>query len=583
MGGLSYNAVNNSLFDISNNQNPLKFLSLNVCGLKSRCINPDFISYLQSFHIIGLQETKLSEIDQINLNSFAVLTKNRKTKSRVPSGGIAIAVHESIIEHVTAIETESQLVFWFKLSCNFTKTTSDIICGVVYIPPENTRYSCNDPYTELQNELVSLCPDLNYCILFGDLNSRTGKLTEYIEIDNFLLTELGLEELENEYANELFYFETANISTQRTTTDKDTNNYGYKLIEFCKANSFYILNGRLGSDKNRGATTCRSASTVDYFICDTKLFPFAVNLYVDTYCPLLSDVHNPVILEIDFNLSDVSTNQNNTNEGINIKLWDETHPEYFVDNIDILKVIEVETSLTSIEDTDEITSFDIDQIANQISNVFIKSSETAFGYKKQPIISKKQKIGNKNNQPWFGKQCSEARKDFLNAKHRYNKVQNVENKSYLKNKGTKYKKAIHKHHSKYIKSKASHLRSLKNKNPKAFWRHLSKKNKNKCKISKEEYFKFMKDLNDTDTSNVPEQNEFENHEIPGFNFINDPITTEEIRLSVSNLSNGKACGLDNILNEHIKSSLHIMMPIYHKYFNLILNTGKYQSHGPRAA
>ena len=41
----------------------------------------------------------------------------------------------------------------------------------------------------------------------------------------------------------------------------------------------------------------------------------------------------------------------------------------------------------------------------------------------------------------------------------------------------------------------------------------------------------MKDLNDTDTSDQPEQNEFENLEIPGFNFINDPITTEEIRLN----------------------------------------------------
>ena len=75
------------------------------------------------------------------------------------------------------------------------------------------------------------------------------------------------------------------------------------------------------------------------------------------------------------------TNQNITKEGINVKLWDETHPEYFVDNIDILKVIEVETSLIFNEDTDEITSFDIDQIANHICNAFIKSSETAFCYK----------------------------------------------------------------------------------------------------------------------------------------------------------------------------------------------------------
>ena len=84
----------------------------------------------------------------------------------------------------------------------------------------------------------------------------------------------------------------------------------------------------------------------------------------------------------------------------------------------------------------------------------------------------------------------------------------------------------------------------------------------------------MKDLNDTGDNKQPERNEFDNHEIPGLNFINDPITVEEIRLTVAKLSNGKACGLDKILNEHIKSSLHIMMPIYHRYFNMILDSGK---------
>ena len=31
--------------------------------------------------------------------------------------------------------------------------------------------------------------------------------------------------------------------------------------------------------------------------------------------------------------------------------------------------------------------------------------------------------------------------------------------------------------------------------------------------------------------------------------------------------------IDSILNEHIKSSIHIMGPLYEKLFNLILNTG----------
>ena len=40
------------------------------------------------FHIIGLQESKLSEIDLIEIESFKIFTKNMKTKSRVSSGGI---------------------------------------------------------------------------------------------------------------------------------------------------------------------------------------------------------------------------------------------------------------------------------------------------------------------------------------------------------------------------------------------------------------------------------------------------------------------------------------------------------------
>ena len=163
-------------------------MTLNVCGLKNRCIIPDFINYLQSFDIIGLQETKLSEIDHIEIESFKIFTKNRKAKSRVSSGDIAIAVHKSLLDYITPIETDSQLVFWFKLSNNFTKTVSDILCGVVYIPPENTRYACNDPYIEIQNEFVSLCPDSQYCLLFGDFNSRTEKLNAYVETNNFLLS-----------------------------------------------------------------------------------------------------------------------------------------------------------------------------------------------------------------------------------------------------------------------------------------------------------------------------------------------------------------------------------------------------------
>jgi hypothetical protein len=56
--------------------------------------------------------------------------------------------------------------------------------------------------------------------------------------------------------------------------------------------------------------------------------------------------------------------------------------------------------------------------------------------------------------------------------------------------------------------------------------------------------------------------------------VQSPITEDEILCAVKNLKNNKASGYDNIVNEHIKHTIHMMMPIYCKLFNLILNTGK---------
>ena len=47
-----------------------------------------------------------------------------------------------------------------------------------------------------------------------------------------------------------------------------------------------------------------------------------------------------------------------------------------------------------------------------------------------------------------------------------------------------------------------------------------------------------------------------------------------MKFSVKIIKNNKASGCDNIVNEQIKHTIHMMMPIYGKLFNLILNTGK---------
>ena len=70
------------------------------------------------------------------------------------------------------------------------------------------------------------------------------------------------------------------------------------MLDFCKCNNFYILNGRKASDKSIGPYTCKDSSTVDYFICSANILPLIIDFYVDDFCPTLSDVHCPVVLNL---------------------------------------------------------------------------------------------------------------------------------------------------------------------------------------------------------------------------------------------------------------------------------------------
>ena len=80
--------------------------------------------------------------------------------------------------------------------------------------------------------------------------------------------------------------------------------------------------------------------------------------------------------------------------------------------------------------------------------------------------------------------------------------------------------------------------------------------------------------NENDTDDMDGGNETdENLNTDIDNEINQPITESEILKKVKMLKNDKSPGSDSIVNEHIKSTIYMMLPIYTKLFNLILDTG----------
>jgi hypothetical protein len=108
----------------------------------------------------------LRRIDSI-FRGYIDNTKNR-------SGGIILGYRQEIASKIKPLHTNSKYVFWFKVSSDLVNLDQVIIFGIVYIPPENTVYSSQDTFREIENEYNNFSINYKYISLIGDFNVRTS-------------------------------------------------------------------------------------------------------------------------------------------------------------------------------------------------------------------------------------------------------------------------------------------------------------------------------------------------------------------------------------------------------------------------
>ena len=248
---------------------------MNVCGLKTRTVYPEFLQFLSLYDFIGLQETKTDSFDDIKIPGYSIHFKLRKNIAKIKSGRIALAYKKKYEQYIKVLDSDSRLIQWFLISKRLTKCY-EILCGVVYIPPENSNYSHIDLYFEINEKLNQFASQHDHILLLGDFNSRTKLSNDYIKLDATVFHENGLDEVFEEFQEELDFFfgrESCCLRLNRNNSDTSVNNYGYNLIDFCKLNTLFILNGRTEGDISPGAFTCKNTSCIDYFICSHNVLP----------------------------------------------------------------------------------------------------------------------------------------------------------------------------------------------------------------------------------------------------------------------------------------------------------------------
>ena len=111
--------------------------------------------------------------------------------------------------------------------------------------------------------------------MLGDFNSRTADDPDFIEI--------FINEHEIDFTqfveNDLAILDTLKIDRKRKSMDAGKNRSGNILLELCRGNNLFIVNGRIGDDYlESGRLTCRNSSVVDYYICSPCFFEYFCNI-----------------------------------------------------------------------------------------------------------------------------------------------------------------------------------------------------------------------------------------------------------------------------------------------------------------
>ena len=168
----------------------------------------------------------------------------------------------------------------YELDNTITGFGQDLILGSIYIPPENSRFYSPDELNILEDELSSYCNNNKYVFLAGDANSRVGTLKDFILPDPHTNKLFGIDvELENDlYKHTLL--ENLSVPLHRNSLDKRTNTHGFLLLDMCKNNNMFIINGRLFKDETIGAFTFRDKSVIDYVLATAESFNFITDFKI---------------------------------------------------------------------------------------------------------------------------------------------------------------------------------------------------------------------------------------------------------------------------------------------------------------
>ena len=545
----------------------------NICGVKSKLSDPDFLEELQSHHIIILGES-FSDNDELHIDGYKCENIFRKLKhknARRNSGGVSVLTKTIIAKYVTPVKTTAEHLIWLKISKNLTGYPLDTYLCCTYIPPEHSPYYKTHPNLDIFDELsfdITKFSKLGHIIISGDLNARLGSKSETLRSSEI-----------NDHGEILPNLNTIN-PPPRCSMDHVSNKWGNKLIDICVSHNLCVLNGRTIGDLDGKFTFFGGGlSAIDLTIVDSHILSNTLGFKVHRFLPYFSSHcrietviaclpigisnEDPSIQNLEFDK--YVWNKNNSEE----KLYNSLNSPEFSALKD--KILNTKYSTNSCgtdalcRDVDDLSRYLHDNCCDKI-----KVGNT----KKTHAKAKRQK--------WFTPDLQSLRK-------RVRRAANYLHRNPFNTQAREEAFSLNRQYRRLLKrTKKLHLAANLNKliesvDKSEMWTILSEirgKNKSGSPIPMKDLHTHFDFLLNNPPKNVVESkiklletkvNEFlKNKQTEGSNTL--PVggyTTDYIKKMVRTLKYGKSAFLDGALNEVLKHSIHEISPLLTKFFNHI--------------
>ena len=546
----------------------MTILSWNINGLRKKLTDFEFIAYLERFDIFSVIETwenvESDDISNLFPNHFSIFCAAKKvSKFGRAMGGIIVFIKKQYKQFISEINVACTFSIFVTCKKTMFGYDKDLLLAFTYLPPQGSPFYDNKAMNEIALfedailKVLSKVSDIHMLFL-GDFNCRTGTLADYYNFENNVPV---LEEFENVFDH---------FCSQRISCDTTVSCSGRRLLEFCKDYSVYIVNGRVGQDKNVGNYTYigpNGCSLIDYILASREVFESILDFCVDSRT---ESPHLPVWVQLPLKIKRHIERISHLMKSNSCPQAYSRSPRDIQAFIENIKTNFTGSFLSSVMMKKEDLSEDINVI---ISNIVDKLKCSAI-HKTRSNISKTQPV-------WFDRECESLKNIKLRNLKQFRRIRSEEYlQAYINSRKT-FKNII------CEKKKIFHEKQLESliscvADSKSFWSKLKiitcKGNPNRSvNITSQEWFihfeQLFADVNQEDSEMV-ENIVIENTDDELENLVfNADISDDEILQAIKHLKKGKSGGPDGLLPEFFMESIDILLPVLNKLFNRLFQSG----------